>query len=84
MAGTALLSSYHCKSSYNQATRPITSLYQGLIGVLDLHRPLAVLIDDGCTAQLCINILLLPFGIIPAIIHAYWVILCRDGRHRYR
>ncbi|OMH86228.1 Plasma membrane proteolipid 3 [Zancudomyces culisetae] len=39
--------------------------------------PLAVYFEDGCGAQLAINILLCFFGYLPAIIHAVVIILLR-------
>uniref|UniRef100_A0A0K0DM70 UPF0057-domain-containing protein n=1 Tax=Angiostrongylus cantonensis TaxID=6313 RepID=A0A0K0DM70_ANGCA len=40
--------------------------------------PLAVLFDQGCTEQFWINLLLTFLVFIPGIIHAWWVLLCRE------
>ncbi|VDL73818.1 unnamed protein product [Nippostrongylus brasiliensis] len=45
--------------------------------------PLAVLFDQGCTAQFWINFLLTLLIWVPGVIHALWVLLCREGDHRY-
>ncbi|KHJ79737.1 hypothetical protein OESDEN_20607 [Oesophagostomum dentatum] len=45
--------------------------------------PLAVLFDQGCTAQFWINLLLTILIWVPGVIHAFWVLLCRPGDHRY-
>ncbi|KAK5984006.1 Proteolipid membrane potential modulator [Trichostrongylus colubriformis] len=45
--------------------------------------PAAVLLDQGCTNQFFINILLTILVWIPGVIHAFWVILCRPGEHRH-
>ncbi|KHJ79342.1 hypothetical protein OESDEN_16382 [Oesophagostomum dentatum] len=45
--------------------------------------PLAVLFDQGCTAQFWINCLLTLLVWVPGVIHAFWVLLCRAGDHRY-
>ncbi|EYB99372.1 hypothetical protein Y032_0123g1165 [Ancylostoma ceylanicum] len=45
--------------------------------------PLAVLFDQGCTAQFWINLLLTILIWVPGVIHAFWVLLCRAGDHRY-
>ncbi|KAI9229325.1 MAG: hypothetical protein DHS80DRAFT_14194 [Piptocephalis tieghemiana] len=37
--------------------------------------PLGVLMERGCGADLCINILLTILGYIPGIIHALYIIL---------
>ncbi|KAI9229324.1 MAG: hypothetical protein DHS80DRAFT_14141 [Piptocephalis tieghemiana] len=37
--------------------------------------PLGVLLERGCGADLCINILLTILGYIPGIIHALYIIL---------
>ncbi|XGW27817.1 hypothetical protein V3C99_018432 [Haemonchus contortus] len=45
--------------------------------------PIAVLLDQGCTNQFWINILLTILIWIPGVIHAFWVILCRPGGHHH-
>ncbi|XGW27569.1 hypothetical protein V3C99_007848 [Haemonchus contortus] len=45
--------------------------------------PIAVLFDQGCTTQFWINVILTFLIWIPGVIHAFWVILCRVGDHRY-
>ncbi|VDP24850.1 unnamed protein product [Heligmosomoides polygyrus] len=45
--------------------------------------PVAVLFDQGCTAQFWINMLLTLLIWVPGVIHAWWVLLCREGEHRY-
>ena len=42
--------------------------------------PLAVLVDQGCTGELCLNLLLTLLGYFPGCIHAYCVI-CRPEPH---
>ncbi|KAK5575767.1 hypothetical protein RB653_006901 [Dictyostelium firmibasis] len=37
--------------------------------------PLAVLIERGCGSSFVINVLLFILGVVPGIIHAFWVIL---------
>ncbi|CEJ91660.1 Putative Plasma membrane proteolipid 3 [[Torrubiella] hemipterigena] len=37
--------------------------------------PIGVLLERGCGADLCINILLTILGYIPGIIHALYIIL---------
>jgi len=37
--------------------------------------PLAVLFKKGCSTDFWINLILFFLGIIPGIIHAFWVIL---------
>uniref|UniRef100_A0A0N4ZNA2 UPF0057 membrane protein n=1 Tax=Parastrongyloides trichosuri TaxID=131310 RepID=A0A0N4ZNA2_PARTI len=49
-----------------------------LLIVATLFPPIAILMDDGCGIQFLLNILLCFFGIIPGIIHAYWVCFCRE------
>ena len=51
-------------------TYRILALFFGLF-----FPPIAVLMVDGITCQLLINILLTLFGFLPGIIHAFWVIL---------
>ncbi|CAB3401501.1 unnamed protein product [Caenorhabditis bovis] len=42
--------------------------------------PIAILLYEGCTANMCINILLTCLGGIPGIIHAWYVILCMEPK----
>ncbi|CAO4370448.1 unnamed protein product [Caenorhabditis nigoni] len=52
---------------------------QVLLAILALFLPpIAVLLDVGCNCDLCINILLTCLGIIPGIIHAWYIILCKE------
>ncbi|KAG8895704.1 hypothetical protein FRC00_006423 [Tulasnella sp. 408] len=48
-----------------------------LILVTILLPPLAVFFMTGCSADLCINILLTILGYIPGHIHAFWLIYRR-------
>ncbi|KIO33572.1 hypothetical protein M407DRAFT_65434 [Tulasnella calospora MUT 4182] len=55
-----------------------------LILVTILLPPLAVFFMTGCSADLCINILLTLLGYIPGHIHAFWLIYRRiKARSRY-
>ncbi|CAL2036891.1 hypothetical protein CAEBREN_10484 [Caenorhabditis brenneri] len=55
---------------------------QVLLAILALFLPpIAVLLDQGCTCDLLINILLTCLGIIPGIIHAWYLILCKEKYH---
>ena len=40
--------------------------------------PLSVLIMRGCSCDLLLNIVLTVVGVIPGIIHAFWVVLKTD------
>ena len=51
-------------------TYRIVALFFGLF-----FPPIAVLMVDGLTLQLLINILLTLFGFLPGIIHAFWIVL---------
>uniref|UniRef100_A0A1I7XC96 UPF0057-domain-containing protein n=1 Tax=Heterorhabditis bacteriophora TaxID=37862 RepID=A0A1I7XC96_HETBA len=44
--------------------------------------PLAVLFHSGCDCNLCINILLTCLGIIPGIIHAFYIICVYEDPRR--
>jgi len=44
--------------------------------------PLAVLIKVGCCVHFWINVILFILGVIPGIIHAWWVI-CTKHRHHH-
>uniref|UniRef100_A0A0K0FVB7 Plasma membrane proteolipid 3 n=1 Tax=Strongyloides venezuelensis TaxID=75913 RepID=A0A0K0FVB7_STRVS len=43
-----------------------------------LFPPLAVLMEDGCGLHFCLNLLLTACGIIPGVIHAFWVCFFRE------
>ena len=58
-------------------TYRILALFFGLF-----FPPIAVLMVDGITCQLLINILLTLLGFLPGIIHAFWVILRADRMDR--
>ena len=55
-------------------TYRILALFFGLF-----FPPIAVLMVDGITCQLVLNILLTLLGFLPGIIHAFWVILKADS-----
>jgi len=40
--------------------------------------PLAVLLDRGCTCDLCINILLTLLGWLPGVVHAIYLIAIKE------
>uniref|UniRef100_A0A8R1IHH5 Uncharacterized protein n=1 Tax=Caenorhabditis japonica TaxID=281687 RepID=A0A8R1IHH5_CAEJA len=55
---------------------------QVLLAILALIcPPLAVLLDQGCTCDLCINLLLTALVWVPGVIHAWYLILCREKSH---
>ena len=58
-------------------TYQILALFFGLF-----FPPIAVLMVDGITCQLLINILLTLLGFLPGIIHAFWVILRVDRKDK--
>ena len=55
-------------------TYRIVALFFGLF-----FPPIAVLMVDGLTLQLLINILLTLFGFLPGIVHAFWIVLKADS-----
>jgi len=45
--------------------------------------PVPVLIKTGCEATFCLNVLLTFLGIIPGIVHAWYVICTHDDHHHH-
>ncbi|CAI4226021.1 unnamed protein product [Auanema sp. JU1783] len=40
--------------------------------------PIAVLFQEGCTCNLLINFLLTLLGVIPGVIHAWYILWCYE------
>ncbi|CAI5444645.1 unnamed protein product [Caenorhabditis angaria] len=54
---------------------------QCLLAILAIFLPpVAVLLHGGCNSDFCINLLLTLLLLAPGIIHAWWVILCKEDR----
>lgn len=64
----------------DRAGKRRSSAYVLLLVILALiFPPLAVLLDQGCGEDLCINILLTILGWIPGVIHAFYVLYAKPS-----
>ncbi|CEF69510.1 Proteolipid membrane potential modulator family-containing protein [Strongyloides ratti] len=44
--------------------------------------PIAVLMEFGCGADFCLNLLLTLLGFLPGTIHALWACFCRQSEYQ--